>query len=294
MSVLTNLLAAAAIAGGVAGAVTLASRWSSETPHRAGETPRRSAGREADEEPLQTGFVKSGHIGMVVGSGYPWNDLRPAFPKLKRDLPPEPGPESSKDREDRLSGVLSELRFGLPSGRVPWPKLVAALKARIEPHGVPVSADVKDVPDTYVVELPAREWAGHEVFGHIHNSTTRWIVYTVTCDGIAIGTDAWVNRARRDARLGENNRRVAAEQRAAPLDVPFRPDVVDADLVAFVRTMQAQTDVEVVVDPAIWEMVPSVIWRGPPRPLRDALDELCSRFRWYWRWHDGRVWLLKP
>ena len=213
---------------------------------------------------------------------------------LKSNLPRDPSPIDTEEAEKKNRVLLSELRFEMPSGRVPWPKYLAVAKARIEPHGIKVETGEPHIRDNYVIELPAKEWTGLEIFGHVMIATHRDIVYDVTSEGVAVGTDVAVNRARREATLVGLRRRVAAEHADPALDVEFRPDFVGADIVKFVRAATAQTGVDIAMDPGIWESAYALSWRGGPRRLRDAMDELCTAFHWYWRWNGKRVWLFKP
>lgn len=249
---------------------------------------------DADEIPLMTGFVKDAARAHWGAMGYQWNALRPEMLALKSQLPPDPAPLDIEEQEKKNRVTLSELRFEMPSGRVPWPKYLEIAKSRIEPHGVKVETREPFVQDNYVIELPAKEWTGLEIFGYVMIATHREIVYDVTSDGVIVGTDMAVNRARRDAALVGLRRRVEAEHKVPALDVEFRPDFLDADIVKFVRGTTAQTGVDVAIDPGIWENAYALSWRGRPRKLRDALDELCGAFHWYWRWNGERVWLLKP
>jgi hypothetical protein len=225
--------------------------------------------------------------------GYPWADLRPAFLKAKTDLPPDPTPDAGVEAENRIRELLRELHFAMPEGRVPWSKIVTVLKARIEPHGIKVITPEPRVRDDFTIELPPADWTGATFLNHIMTKSGGMAVYVVTSDGVGLGPDEACNKVVRDAMLAPLRRRCAKDNAAPDLDVPFRPDVMDADLVAFLRGIQAQTGIQVAMDPQIWENGPALSWRGEPRPLREVLDTICSRFHWYWRFHDGRVWLLK-
>jgi hypothetical protein len=249
---------------------------------------------EPDEIPLSTGFVADVHKAHYANMGYPWFGVRAEMLALKANLPKDPAPVDTEEAEKKNRVLLSELRFEMPSGRVPWKKYFEVAKSRIEPHGVKVQTGEPRVPDDYPVELPAKEWTGLEIFGHVMIATHRDIVYDVTSEGVAVGRDLAVNRARREATLVGLRRRVAAEHADPALDAEFRPDFVDADIVKFVRGTTAQTGVDIAMDPAIWDSAYALAWRGRPRKLREALDELCTAFHWYWRWNGERVWLLKP
>jgi hypothetical protein len=258
-----------------------------------GVTPSEPAA-EADEVPLRTGFLTGHTIGHYGSMGYPWEPLRARCQELEASLPADPAPVDADEAEKKNRIILSELRFTMPAGSVPWSNVVATLKARIEPHGVKVRTGRPEIPDSCPVLLPEQEWTGLSIFGHMMSVTQKAIVYVVTSDGVTVGRDETCNRARREADLTAYRRRVAAELADPALDVEFRPDVVDANIVDFLRGMKAQTGIEVVAEPGVWDMGPALAWRGPPRSLRDALDELCRGFHWYWRWQDGRAWLLKP
>jgi hypothetical protein len=249
---------------------------------------------EADEVPLKTGFVADVHTAHYANMGYPWLKLRPEMLELKNDLPPDPAPVDTDEQEKRIRNVLMELRFEMPSGRVPFSKYFEIAKSRIEPHGVKVQSRAPYIDDAYVLDLPAQEWTGISIFGYVQQATHRDVVFDVNADGVAVGTDRAVNLLRRDALLKGTWRRVEAEHADPKLDVEFRPDVLGADIVKFVQGASAQTGVDIAIDVGIWEQAYALTWRGRPRKLREALDELCVAFRWYWRWNGERVWLLKP
>lgn len=259
----------------------------------AGDAPDRPAAG-ADEIPLKTGYVAYVHASHYASMGYPWLDQRPEMLELKSKLPPDPAPVDVEQAEKDNRQLLSELRFEMPSGRVTWPKYLEIVKSRIEPHGIKVETGEPFVPENYVLELPAKEWTGLEIFAHVMIATHREIVYDVTSQGVVVGTDRAVNFARREALLVGLRRRVAAEHEDPALDVEFRPDLLGGDMVKFVRGMTAQTGVDVALDVGIWENAYALTWRGEPRKLRTALDELCAAFHLYWRWNGERVWLLKP
>ncbi len=247
-----------------------------------------------EEVPLTTGLLVGNELGKFGSMGYPWETYRARCGELEANLPPDPAPEETRDAEKRNRLLLMELRFTMPVGDVPWSEILPMLKTRIEPHGIKVRTGPPAIPDGFTVKLPKKEWTGLEIFGHMMIVTQKTIVYVVTSEGVTVGRDEICNRAKREETLAVYRRRVAAEHADAALGVEFRPDVVGANIVDFLRGMKAQTGIEVVAEPGVWDTGAALAWRGPPRPLRDALDELCRGFHWYWRWQDGRVWLLKP
>jgi hypothetical protein len=292
-----RLAAYAAVVAGFAGFAAWGLRgWmgggTGEPAARPAATPAPAA--DADEIPLKTGYVKDLNAEHYVAMGYPWIDLRPEMLELKDKLPPDPAPVDTVEAENRNRELLKELRFEMPTGRVLWPKFLEIVKSRIEPHGVPVETGLPYIEENYFVELPAKEWTGMEIFDHVMLATHRHIVFDVTSQGVIVGTDRAVNNARRDAALVGLRRRVAAEHADPALDVEFRPDVLAADMVKFVRGATAQTGVDIALEGSIWDSAYALTWRGHPRTLRDALDELCAGFHFYWRWNGKRVWLLRP
>ena len=260
-----------------------------------GETPAVLDPASQDEHALRTYFLPGTEAGHFGSMGYPWRDRRDEMLAAKRDLPPDPAPISAEDAEKANRRILFDLKFRLPVGRILWRDLVPLIRDRIEPHGVKVTTGSPKIADDFALVLPDAEWTGLSIFGHMMKVTDKVIVYTVTNEGVNVGTDEACNKATRDAALVVLRRRVAAENAAdARLDVEFRPDVHNANIVAFVRGIEAQTGVEVAIDAQIWEMAPALAWHAPPMKLRDALDQLCRAFRWYWRVYEGHVWLLRP
>ena len=286
-----RLAAYAAVVAGFVGFAAWGLRgWMGGGP---GETSAKPA-PETDEIPLMTGYVKDIHAEHYVATGYPWLELRAEMLELKDNLPPDPAPVDIVEMEKQNRRLLQELRFEMPSGRVPWPKLLEIAKSRIEPHGVRVETGPPLIDENYFVELPAQEWTGLSLFDHVMLTTHRHIVFDVTSQGVIAGTDRAVNNARRDALLVSLRRRVAAEHADPALDAEFRPDFLAANMVKFVRGATAQTGVDIALEGNVWDSAYSLTWRGRPRKLRDALDELCAGFHLYWRWNGTRVWLLKP
>jgi hypothetical protein len=249
----------------------------------------------ADEHALRTGFLYGTDASHYGSMGNPWSALRPEMLAAARDLPPDPAPLSEEDAEKRNRIILFGLKFRLPPGRYAWRDLFPLIREQIEPSGVKVTTGSPKIADDYPVVLPDIEWTGLSIFGEIMKRTNKEIVYAVTSEGVNVGTDEACNRAARDASLVVLRRRVARENDAdTRLDAEFRPDVRNANIVAFLRGMEAQTGVEVALETRIWEMAPALSWRAPPMKLRAALDELCRGFHWYWRSYRGRVWILRP
>jgi len=247
-----------------------------------------------DEHALRTGFLAGKAAGHYGSMGHPWKGRREEMLAAKRDLPTDPAPLPADEAEKANRRILFDLKFRLPAGTILWRDLVPLVRERIEPHGVKVTTGSPKIADDYALDLPDMEWTGLSIFGQVMRATDKAIVYTVTSEGVNFGTDEACNRATREAALVALRRRVAAENAAdARLDVEFRPDVEGANLVAFVRGIEAQTGVEVAVDAQIWDMGPALAWHAPPMKLRDALDQLCRGFHWYWRVYKGHVWLLK-
>jgi hypothetical protein len=270
--------------------------WSRE-PDPAEAPPVETESAPADPHALRTGVLYGKALGHYGSMGSPWSGLRDEMLAAKTDLPPDPAPLSAEDAEKANRRLLLGMRVRMPVGRIAWRDFYPVLEERIEAGGVQVTTGVgrTAVLDSYPLELPDQEWSGIEIFGHVMEITNKTIVYTVTSEGVVIGTDEACNRGTRDAALIERRRRVAAQNAADKrLDAEFRPDVQDATVVAFLRGIQAQTGVEVAMETAAWDMGPALTWHAPPMKLRAALDELCRGFRWYWRVYNGRVWLLKP
>ena len=247
-----------------------------------------------DEHPLQFSALVGARFSHYGSMGYPWKELREEIPRLKRDLPPDPGRPTGEDARKENERRVHDLTMEMPSGRVPWSEVLDALRKGMEPFGVNVTTAKPPVSDTFEIDLPAKTWTGFEILYAIHRSSEKQISYVVTSQGVCVGTDDAVNAGRRDADLVEIRRRLAAEHEDARLTAEFLPDLKDATLVGFSQVVKGQTGIEVVVDPALWELGRIVWWRAEPRPLREALDHLCGKMHVYWRYVDGRVWLLVP
>jgi hypothetical protein len=262
-------------------------------PDETGTAPAETAA--ADPHALRTGLLYGSALGHYGSMGYPWVKLREELLAARANLPPDPAPLSAEEAEKENRRILFGLEFRLPVGRIVWRDLVPLIRAQIEPHGVKVTTGSPKIADDYALNLPDQRWTGLSIFGHIMQVTDKAIVYTVTSEGVNAGTDEACNKATRDAALVALRRRVAAENAAdSRLDAEFRPDVTDANIVAFVRGIEAQTGVEVALDGQVWDMGPALTWHAPPMKLREALDQLCRGFKWYWRVYKGRVWVLKP
>jgi hypothetical protein len=281
----------ALVAGFVAFAYVGLSGWM----HTHDAEPTSAEPAPEDEHAPRTGFLAGKALGHFGSMGYPWISRRDELLAAKRDLPPDPAPLSADEAEKENRKILFDLKFRLPAGRILWRDLVPLVREKLEPHGVKLTTGTPKIADDYPLDLPDVEWTGLSIFGHVMKVTEKSIVYTVTSEGVNFGTDEACNKATRDAALIAARRRVAAENAAdTRLDAEFRPDVQDANIVAFVRGIEAQTGVGVAIDVQIWEMGPALSWHAPPMKLREALDQLCRAFRWYWRTYDGHVWLLRP
>jgi hypothetical protein len=188
------------------------------------------------------------------------------------------------------------MRFKMPTGALSWDQIVAALRERFEPEGVKVLTGTSKMqpPEGMRIELPDIEWTGMQYLSRAYGASQQMVGFQVCSEGVCVGTNEAVNYEMQSARLIECRRRVAVEHGAPALDAEFRPDFVDAPMGSIARVVQAQTGVDLVADPEIWDTGTVVRWRGGPRPLRVALDQLCVPLRAYWRYKDGRVWLLRP
>lgn len=247
-----------------------------------------------DEHPLQFNTLTGTQFSHYGSMGYPWKALREEVPRWKRDLPPDPGRPTGEDARKENERRVHDLTLEMPSGRVPWPEVLDALKKGMAPFGVKVFTGKPYVPDTFEIDLPAKSWTGFEILYAINRASEKQIAYFVTSQGVCVGTDDAVNAGRRDADLVELRRRLADEHEDPRLAAEYLPDLKDATLVGFAQVVKGQTGVEVILDPALWEIGRIIWWRGEPRPLRDALDQLCDKLHVYWRFVDGRVWLLVP
>jgi hypothetical protein len=259
-------------------------------------TPTATDDATQDEIPLEVGVLTQHALHKEIARGYPWPTLRESVPLYKRDLPPDLGKPSGDESRDNATITLSKMRFKMPTGPLSWPQIIDALRERFEPNGVKVLIGPAKLqpPEGLRMTLPDQEWTGIQIVSYMYQASQQMVGYQMCSEGVCVGTNGAVNYEMQTARLIEYRRRLAAEHAAPALDVDFRPDFVDAPMGSFDRVVQAQTGIEVVADPEIWDMGTVVRWRGEPRKLRDALDQLTVKLRAYWRYKDGRVWLLKP
>jgi hypothetical protein len=249
-----------------------------------------------DEIPLQEGALTRHALQMDASRGYPWPALRETLQIYKRDLPPDLAVPSAEDSEKRVILALSDLKLTMPTGPLTWPQVLAALRERFEPVGVKVLAGTPKMqpPEGFTIELPYTQYTGIQVLSYMYPASQQMIGYRCSSEGVCVGTSRAVNYEMSEARLIELRRRVAPEHAAPVLDAEFRPDFIDAPMGAISRVIYAQTGVELVADPELWDTGVVIKWRGEARKLRDALDQLSVKLHAYWRFRDGRVWLLKP
>lgn len=251
-------------------------------------------GNSLDEVPLQVGTFNPEAAHKIGMQGHPWQRFESAIVNMKRDLPPDPAVPTAEDQRKDNERPLPDLPLPLPEGRMTWPQIVERLRTGLAPVGIKVMTGEPSPPSSFYIDVPQNDWVANSTFLYLRDASQKMIVYTVTSDGVAIGTDAAVDRLAVDAKLVEMRRRVAKEHMDPRLDAEFAPDLVDASVVAFSRVVEGQTGVEIVADPSLWETMPAIKWRGGPRRLRDALDEVTRRMRCFWRYQDGRVFILKP
>jgi hypothetical protein len=249
-----------------------------------------------DEIPLQVGAFTHRALHMEIARGYPWPSLRESVPLYKRGLPSDNARPSAEDLTNEATIKLFHMRFKMPAGSLSWAQIVAALRERFEPEGVRVLIGPPKFqpPEGFRMEFADIEWTGIQIGSYMYQASRELVGYQISSEGICLGTDLAVNYEMQEARLIEYRRRVAVENTVPLFDVEFRPDFFDAPMGSIARIVQAQTGVDLVADPGIWELGTVVRWRGEPRKLRDALNQLCVKLHAYWRYKDGRVWLLKP
>lgn len=249
-----------------------------------------------DETPLMIGRLSHDEMHKLAMMGYPWQRFEPTIVVLKRDLPPDPAVPTAEDQRKDNERPLPDFKLPLPAGRMTWPQILGRMRAGLAPLGIKVTTAEPSPPESLFIEVPPNDWVANESLFHVRELSQRAIVALVTSEGLAIGTDAAVNKLAIDAKLQEVRRRVAPEHADPALDAEFTPDLVQASVVALSRAIEGQTGVEVVMEEGLWDAGIGVIWRGQPRKLRDALDEFTShsQMRCYWRFRDGRAWVLKP
>jgi hypothetical protein len=261
-----------------------------------GDAAPKTDAASRDELRLEVGVLTQRAMHMEVARGYPWPSLRGELATLKRGLPPDPGKPTAEESRDAITRTVLAMRFKMPTGPLSWDQVVDALRERYEPKGVKVLTGPTKFkpPEGFRLEFPDEEWTGFRAVSFMYQMSQQMVGYQISSEGICVGTDFAVNYEMREAQLIENRRRVAAENAEPVLDAEFRPDFVDATVESIARFVQAQTGVDLVADPEMWGDGIAVRWRGEPRKLRDSLDQLALKLHAYWRYKNGRVWLLKP
>jgi hypothetical protein len=259
---------------------------------------RTSAAESRDEVPLLVASMSHDKQHMEARRGYPWQGQGEKAQVLKRELPPDVGDPTAEEARKDIESQLPTWPMPMPEGTLKWPQILDRLRKGFEPLGVDVKTGnppVSDEFELYFPKRPANEpWTANPVLFHIHFASQKLISYRVTPEGILIGTDEAVNRLAADTEARWIRPRVEHEHDDPRLNAEFTPDMVDASVRAFSGSVLAQTGVEVVFDPGIWELGLMFKWRGEPRRLRDALDQMTKQFRWFWRYQQGRVYVLKP
>jgi hypothetical protein len=253
-----------------------------------------------DEEHLRTGFLLGETLVHHVNMGYPWPDVLQKVPLVKRELPPDLRTPTLEDLRKDIERKMLRMQFTFPSGRLSWPEIKSALRDRIEPEGIALLDPPEQPPDAFTIEIPqAENWTGNSLLYHLNMASQRTVSSVITSQGVCVGRDSACNSAKADEYLEDARRRVEPEHADPRLSARFLPDLSDAHIDGFANVVAAQTGIPMVVDVRIWEKGVVVKWRGEPRTLRGALDELCRTLHSgtaplpvYWRFHDGRVWLL--
>lgn len=118
--------------------------------------------------------------------------------------------------------------------------------------------------------------------------------YYVTSQGLCLGGISSIQQCQWDAREALAKERAAPDRKASVLEKEFRPDFGDAGLIAIHRQIRDQTGLEVIVEASLWHTPRVMTWRADPMPLRDALDEICDKFKCVYRVKDGRIFLMEP
>jgi hypothetical protein len=247
-----------------------------------------------DEIPLQFRPLEGVDFSHYGSMGHPWRDFGGPIALLKKELPLEVTDVDRIEDAKRNTRIVEKAVLAVAEGRYAWQNLFATLRARFAEKGLEVFTGPPEVPATTQVVLPPREWNGFALLNQIVSDTQKMVQYKITSRGLCLGTEAACNRAAQDSVLEEIRRVTAAERRDHALDVPFRPDLVSADVIGLANAIKSQTEIPVVVDPLFWDKGNLLRWRGAPRPLREALDSLTLHMRLYWRWRDGTIWILEP
>jgi hypothetical protein len=249
-----------------------------------------------DESALRVGSLTYEQKHRLAMMGYPWERHSSTLVKLKRDLPPDPANPTAEDQRKDIERLGPEYKLPLPEGRMTWPQMLGRLRTGLAQVGVKVMTAEPAPPESFYWDVPANDWVMNQSLFFMTKNSQDSVRYFITSEGLAVGTDAAVNKLALDAKLVELRRRVAPEHADPALDAEYSPDVVEATVVALANQMTAQTGVEVIADQSYWDEGIGFIWRGQPRKLRAALDEMTShrKIRAYWRFHDGRVWILRP
>ncbi len=246
-----------------------------------------------DEVALALGHFQGHDLWRQVQQGWPWRELAQDLERARTDLPDDPV-GSTQAIGSRIEETLEERRFRYAQRSATLNDVIARLQYELSPLGVNVYTREPLPPSGFVFDVPDRIWNTMELTRFLDDTTGRMIRAGLTTEGLCLGTEDACSRAWNEEKLFSARRRVATEHDAPELSVPYRPNFADASIVSVARDIQAQTGIEVVVDIRIWEKVPGFRWRRDPIALRVALDRLAGKLDAFWRFRDGRVWLLLP
>lgn len=275
-------LATAAVIGAVIAYVLLGD----SAPEPVTSTPTEEPG--VDVAPITA--IESQHRSMTV---FPFNAFQHDIDELRAVQPRGPEGPTWKDNELEYNIRIVNHKVRCQMDDVPVKDVVDFLKAEYAKVGLVITDFDKPLPDVNVTVMRV-EADAFEIIADLQRQTRMLVTYAATEFGTVIGTEGTVQ----EWYMHTNQRR--AEENAAPeladplLDAKFTIDVEGAHVGAILSKMHADTGVEVICGPKIWNLQKRIDMQyDEPTTLRKALKALARELRGFVRVKDDRVFLIR-
>lgn len=203
--------------------------------------------------------------------------------------------ESEADILVRMAQVYSR-KVNLDMKQATVNEVLRELDRQLAPHGVRILwKDPGPLPDTrFDIRIEDQELT--YAIDALRAATVDQVKYILTLDGLWIGTEGTIIEGQIEARENQAKRgEPKPGESAEVLDVTFRPDFQRATIGAVVRSVKAQTGVDIVVGDEIWYRPKLITWRDDePQPLRTVCVRLTQVFGGSYRVRGGRIFLFEP
>lgn len=222
---------------------------------------------------------------------FPWKDFQSEFDELMRPVPP-PTDATHQSPDAVTANTLAKKKLTIRLEQATVNEIVEEIARQTEDTGIKVYTREPFFSDTMRYDVYQSDKNIWQVLAYLGDVSERLIKSYLGDGEVCIGTTLATMRAREDGKRKAARKRTAKEAKSELLDATFRPDFDGADAEKVARAMTAQTEIQVVMHPLVWEKHLAFTWRAKEMSLRKALDYFTKDLDAFYRVHEGRVFVL--